>query len=343
MKPKKKIAKRVLIAIVILIVAAFGLIDFKELFEKEFFKSKPETVSEQPAVEKPETSLSEQKNDNAVVPDAVPTDTVEPQDSPPEQIKPPEQDDMAQDDLADDSASQNSVIDPPLTQGQKPAIVETDITAGDDKVLAKVVDSASEATDNALSKPTDETADKPKPLAADIKTDKPEVPPPALPTPKTEIFIVREGPGPYPYSIQLASFNQADYATFQKTLQKFQEKGMAPFWVKVDLGDKGFWHRVLSGCFRQKSDAQEVIQAKNIQGALVADTKFAVRIGEYKDEPALRQMLTSLETKGYFPYVIKESADKYVLYVGAFYSRKVAQKTVDELTVQGVPSEAVLR
>jgi len=338
MKPKKKIAKRVLIAIVILIVAAFGLIDFKELFEKEFFKSKPETVSEQPAVEKPETLLSEQNNNNTAVPDAVPTDAIAPQDSPPEQIKPPEQDDMAQDDLA----SKNSVIDP-LTQEQKPAIVETDITAGDDKVLAKVADSASEPTDSALSKPADETADKPKIPDADIKTDQPKAPPPALPTPKTEIFIVREGPGPYPYSIQLASFNQADYATFQKTLQKFQEKGMAPFWVKVDLGDKGFWHRVLSGCFRQKSDAQEVIQAKNIEGALVADTKFAVRIGEYKDDPAIRQMLTSLETKGYFPYVIKESADKYVLYVGAFYSRKVAQKTVDELTVQGVPSEAVLR
>jgi len=339
MKAKNKTTKYVLAAIIILIVAAFGLIDFRGLF-----KSKPQTATDSPAVEikKPETFVSEQKfdqakdkegpkTDSAAVPDAGPTDAITPQDSQPDKIKPPTQNDMVQADLESD----NSTIHAPIEK-QKPAISETDITAKDDATLAKSVDSAP-------SKATDETPGKPKASDADSTTNQPEAPPADLSAQNADIFIIREGPGPFPYSIQLASFNEANHAVFKKTLQKFQKKGLATFWVKVDLGGKGFWYRVLTGCFRQKSEAREVIRTKNLEGAIVADTKFAVRIGEYKDKPALRQMLASLETKGYFPYVIKKAAAKYVLYIGAFYTRQVAQRTVDELTVQGMPSEAVLR
>jgi len=328
MKPKKKTTKYVLIAIIILILAAFGLIDFRGLF-----RSKPQTTTDRPAVEikKPETFVSEQKFEenkgdenpkvgNATVADAGPADAIAPQDAQPEKIKPSTQNDMAQADLESD----NSVIQTPIEK-QKPAISETDITAKDDAILAKSVDSAP-------SKATNDTPDKSKASDADITANQ-----------NADIFIIGEGPGPFPYSIQLASFNEDNHAVFKKSFQKFQKNGLAPFWVKVDLGGKGFWHRVLAGCFRQKSEAREMIRAKNLEGAIVADTKFAVRISEYKNEPALRQMITSLETKGYFPYVIKKAAAKYVLYVGAFYTRKVAQRTVDELTVQGLPSEAVLR
>lgn len=350
MKPKKKTTKYVLISLIILIIAAFGLIDFRGLF-----KSEPKTAPDHLAVEikKPEIIVykqkveqkkdeEDQKADNATVPDADLTDAIEPQDSPPEKSKPLNQDDFA---------SQNSVIHLP-TEEQKPAIVETDITVKDEDSLAKSVDSASSAvtdsarpksTDSALSKATDDTVGKPNAPDVDLKTNKPEAPPATLAAQNTVIFIVREGPGPYPYSIHLGSFHEDNHAGFKKSLQKFQKKGMAPFWVKVDLGSKGFWHRVLSGCFRKKSEARAVIRAKNLEGVMVADTKFAVRIGEYKDEPALKQMITSLEAKGYFPYVIKKNTAKYVLYIGAFYLRKVAQRTVDALTEQGVPSEAVLR
>ena len=339
MKPMKKTTKYMLIAIIILILAAFGLIDFRGLF-----KSEPQTATDPPAVEikKPETFVSEQKfdqakdkedpkDDNAIVPAPGPTDAITPPDSHPEKIKPPTQKDMAQADLESD----NSVIQTP-TEKQKPAISETDITAKDDATLAKPVDSTP-------SNAADDTPGKPKASDADSTTNQPEAPPADLSAQNADIFIIGEGPGPYPYSIQLASFNEDNHAVFKKSLQQFQNKGLSPFWVKVDLGGKGFWHRVLAGCFRQKSEAREVIRAKNLEGVIVADTKFAVIIGEYKDEKALRKMITSLETKGYFPYVIKKAAAKYVLYVGAFYTRKVAQRTVDELTVQGMPSETVLR
>ena len=334
MKPKKKTTKYVVIAIIILIIAAFGLIDFRGLF-----RSEPKTAPVQPKVQikKPETFVSQQKFDqtkgeedqevdNASVPDAGPTDATDPLKIPAETGKPLNQDDLA---------LQNSAIKP-LTEEQKPAIVETDITAKDDKSLAKAVDSAP-------SKATDDTLGKPIAPNAGLKTDKPAASPAPLPAQSTAIVIMQEGPGPYPYSIQLASFNEDNHAAFKEALQKYQKKGLTPFWVKVDLGNKGFWHRVLVGCFRQKSDAREVIRDNNLEGAIVADTKFAIRIGEYKDETTPRQMLTALEAKGYFPYVIKKNAEQYVLYVGAFYSRKVAQKTVDELAVQGVPSETVLR
>ncbi len=334
MKPKKKTTKYVLIAVIILLIAAFGLIDFRGLF-----KSEPTTAPEQPEanIETPETFVSEQKveeikgendqkADNIIVPDTSLTDKTESQDSPSESSKPPTQDYLP---------SQNSEINPPADE-QKPAIVETDIKATDDKTLAK-------AADSTLSKATDETPDKPVAMDAALKSGKPEASTATLPSQNKDISIMGEGPSNYPYSIQLASFNKDNHAVFKKAFKKFQKEGLAPFWVKVDLGSKGVWHRVLTGCFRQKSEAREVVSAKNLDGVLVANTKFAVRIGEYKDTPALRQMLTSLETKGYSPYIIKKNSAKYVLYVGAFYSRKVAQKTVDELAVKGVPSEAVLR
>ncbi len=350
MKSKKKIAIYALLTIIILIIAAFGLIDFSGLF-----KSEPKTTPDQLAFEikKPEIFVSkqkfeqkedeeDQKADNATVPETGLTDIIEPQDSLPEKSKPLNQGDLA---------SQNSAIHLP-TEEQKPAIVETDITVKDDDSLAKSVESASSAatdsvrpksTDSALSKATDDSLGKPNAPDVDLKTNKPEAPPATLSAQNTVVFMVHEGSDPLPYSILLGSFHEDNHAGFKKSLQKFQKKGMDPFWVKVDLGSKGFWHRVLSGCFQKKSEARAVIRAKNLEGTMVADTKFTVLIDEYKDEPALKQMITSLKTKGYSPYVVKKNTDNYLLYIGAFYSRKVAQRTVDELTEKGVPSEVVLR
>ena len=62
----------------------------------------------------------------------------------------------------------------------------------------------------------------------------------------------------YPYAIYLGSYKNIDRA--QKAVSTFREKGLSPYWVKVDLGEKGVWYRVLAGYFQTKDEVQAFIE-----------------------------------------------------------------------------------
>jgi len=145
----------------------------------------------------------------------------------------------------------------------------------------------------------------------------------------------------YPYSISLGSFKTLVKA--QKAISIFQEKGMVPYWVKVDLGTKGLWFRVFSGYFRTREEADTFIKNNKIVDGKSRHTKYANLIGTYSSGVELEEMRLRLLKIEYYPYVIGGTEAVSFLFAGAFYQRRRAEKQRAELASKGIASEVVER
>jgi hypothetical protein len=57
----------------------------------------------------------------------------------------------------------------------------------------------------------------------------------------------------YPYSIKLHYFRSREGA--EKSIAEYRQKGLSPYWVKVNLEDHGIWYRVFTGYFEDIGQA----------------------------------------------------------------------------------------
>jgi len=201
---------------------------------------------------------------------------------------------------------------------------------------------------------------KPQPAAAAI----PEAPAPSLPkqttTPAVPKTLAPAEPSsktagaappqtgvappktvPYPYSVYLGSFR--DRERLQKAVSIFQGKGLAPYWCRFDLGEKGMWFRVFAGHFRTREEADRVIREKGIQEAESRETKYAALIGVYGSKEELDRKVSQLKGLGLGPYVIQDGEAAARLYVGAFFQESHAAEQVKELASRGIQSRVVER
>jgi hypothetical protein len=81
----------------------------------------------------------------------------------------------------------------------------------------------------------------------------------------------------YPYSVYLGSYKTRERA--ERAISEYRNKGLSPYWVKVDLGDKGVWYRVFSGYFQKREQANEFIKKKQIAESKSRHTRYANLIG----------------------------------------------------------------
>ena len=125
-----------------------------------------------------------------------------------------------------------------------------------------------------------------------------------------------------------------------KALSDYQEKGLSAYWVKVDLGDKGVWFRFFAGYFRTKEEAEKYIRDRNIQGASPGITKYANLIGIYGSDKEVEDQKRALVSAGFYPYVIKASDGKSLLYSGAFDRKEYAEKERSALGFEGYPERS---
>ncbi len=140
----------------------------------------------------------------------------------------------------------------------------------------------------------------------------------------------------YPYSVYLGSFKAAD--AVKKAMSEYYEKGLSPYWAKVDLGDKGVWFRFFTGYFRTKEEAERFIRDRNIQGASLGITKYANLIGICSSDNEVEDLRRLLESAGFYPYVIKGPSGKSYLYSGAFDRKEYAEKERISLASKGITS-----
>lgn len=149
-------------------------------------------------------------------------------------------------------------------------------------------------------------------------------------------------PAQYPFSVYLGSQSNLDLA---RTAVSLYEKsyGTSPYWVKVDLGEKGVWYRIFTGYFETEHEAEAYIKEKQIKDGEVKITKFSALIGTYSNQAEAAETVRRLSEIGYASYAIPGPGEGIRLFSGAFYTWQGAQRQVAELASRGFTSKAVER
>lgn len=146
---------------------------------------------------------------------------------------------------------------------------------------------------------------------------------------------------PRPYSIMLASCRRPDSA--QAVMQKIRRKGLSPYVVRVDLGQKGIWWRVFEGKYSSATEASDIRSQYKLSESLVKKTPYAIQIGAYASQQDADAEVRRLEKLKHSPYFVPAKKNKQRLLVGAFASKKGARLLADELTARGISNRIVNR
>ncbi|MBN1906077.1 MAG: SPOR domain-containing protein [Deltaproteobacteria bacterium] len=146
--------------------------------------------------------------------------------------------------------------------------------------------------------------------------------------------------GRFPYSVYLGSFNSTEQAG--RAIDHYAKSGIASFWVKVNLGEKGIWYRVYSGEFADKADAEAYINEKAIKDGEIKKSAYAVYAGSFTDREALEGMINILKENCYAPYIIADENFDSLL-TGAFITKAGADELSAELNALGISNRVVLR
>jgi hypothetical protein len=148
-------------------------------------------------------------------------------------------------------------------------------------------------------------------------------------------------PVSYPYSIYLGSYGSIERA--EKAVSMYEKKGLSPYWVEVDLGEKGVWFRIFAGYFSNKEEAEAYINRKQIADASPKRTTYANLIGVFQSQHELNRKKVTLSNLGYSPYVIAGINGESLLYAGAFYKKARAEKQYMRLASNGIQNRVVSR
>ncbi len=224
----------------------------------------------------------------------------------------------------------------PVTSTQEPTTVQ-----GHPKPSASTQEPV-EPTQEPLvaKKPPEASAPRVQPVLAKAAPPSVEQTPEKAALAKEKVFPGEEDLS-YPYSIYLGSYKSLERA--ERAISECREKGLSPYWVKIDLGEKGVWYRVFSGYFQKREQANEFIKKKQIAESKSRHTRYANLIGLFAFQEELEEMKAEISKLGYCPYVIPRENGESLLYVGAFYQKARAQRQHAELASKGIQSQVVER
>jgi hypothetical protein len=145
----------------------------------------------------------------------------------------------------------------------------------------------------------------------------------------------------YPYSIYLGSYST--YEAVKKATSDYEEMGLSPYWIKLDLGEKGIWFRLFAGYFQTREEVDEFIKTKQIPGAESKKPNHVNLIGIYTSKEEVEKQKEIIEKLGYCPYVISDNKNIFRVYVGAFYQKDMAEEQNADLLLKGIQSKVVER
>jgi succinoglycan biosynthesis transport protein ExoP len=146
---------------------------------------------------------------------------------------------------------------------------------------------------------------------------------------------------PSPFSLYLGSFNSLDQA--RRAVSAYSEKGISPYWVKVDLGEKGLWWRVFAGQFKNLEEAEKFRDEKGLTEAVPKETAYAVLTGVFAESGKVQAARETLEGLGYAPYTLPRGDGKTRLLVGAYITEEGAEQEAGDLKRKGIEGTVVKR
>ena len=145
----------------------------------------------------------------------------------------------------------------------------------------------------------------------------------------------------HPFSLRSSSYQQSDRALAE--ISEIRKLGLAPYLVKVDLGDMGVWWRIYIGLYSTEEEARSILKAYKLPNVTVQKTDYACQVGEFSNETDILNMFGKLKQSGYFPYTIQKGRDRFRLYLGAYEKKSEAETLHQELQRKGINSQVVKR
>jgi len=161
------------------------------------------------------------------------------------------------------------------------------------------------------------------------------------PGPVTVQAVTQVEAAPYPYSLYLGSLKTLEMA--KRGAAEYEKEGLSPYWVKVNLTEKGEWYRIFVGQFREREDAEAFAQERSLPQGKVFKTEYANLIGEYSRDGAAEDTKRKLTDLACAPYTIRGGDGKVRLFVGAYVTREAAEAFQTDLRSSGVESRVVKR
>lgn len=153
--------------------------------------------------------------------------------------------------------------------------------------------------------------------------------------------IVQVSGQKFPFSILLDTYDEK--ITAQKSISLYRKRGIEPYWVRVDLGQKGIKYRLFTGFFTQVADAQKYINQHKLTDKLVKKTEYSALIGVFDAKQPLARAYSKTLQADTIPYILGTDRGKFYLYVGAFYTSTGAKDQCKALTAQQLPCKPVKR
>jgi len=145
----------------------------------------------------------------------------------------------------------------------------------------------------------------------------------------------------YPYSIMTGSFKTIQRA--EGSVFSLKEKGLAPYWTLVNLGEKGKWFRVCVGHFETLEAAKELKESAGLRAGKIVETAYANEIGYFTSEDEVREKVISLQESGYSSYIVEDPQKGYRLLIGAYVTKEGADEMARTLKEAGIDSRVLLR
>jgi hypothetical protein len=162
------------------------------------------------------------------------------------------------------------------------------------------------------------------------------------PVQKAARLPIQDEPTKYPFSIFLGSFQSLDRTKKAVSIYE-KDHGVSAYWVRVDLGDKGIWHRVFTGYFSSAGEAELFIEARDLNEGEIRQTKYAMLIGEFGTPEEAADTVLRLLQIGHSSYFVPGLEDGFKLYSGVFNTPEDAQKQHAELASKGIRNRVVER
>ncbi|UCG05100.1 MAG: SPOR domain-containing protein [Desulfobacterales bacterium] len=145
----------------------------------------------------------------------------------------------------------------------------------------------------------------------------------------------------HPYSVMLSSCRL--WESVSKLLSDYQERNLSPYFVKVDRGESGIWWRILLGHYKTREEALRIREKNNLSESLVVKMPYANLIDIFSSETEAMAIMEHLEKLRYSPYIIQHDRSTFQLLVGAFITKKGAEKQKIELLSIGIPNKVIER
>lgn len=131
-----------------------------------------------------------------------------------------------------------------------------------------------------------------------------ETPSAGPPPPETAPPVVSAPPEPRPFSLLVESLRRRENALAAQ--RSWRQRGLAPYLVQAELGEKGTWWRLLLGAYRSLPEALAARRELGIGGAVPVKTPFGNLVGEFSDPREAAVMREQMAARGWDAYLLEE-------------------------------------